>query len=399
MKGGSQEVASVVASLNQPDFDVIFKDWLHTVHRYPRAFDLKYESIVSILDFNPQVLFGYLGERERQICSDYTKKLCKFGFTIEEFQDSWEKKLKALKFATTLYLKEPNGLTQTKFYLKKGDSECRFNILNYLSPFWREVSSGDQEFHITLDLKVDEPKWNEPNQFYFKSNDEIIFMKRDDFWLAKRKGDIYTYQSARLVNDPFKITDNQTHFINIFGLILEYNEKDATVVVADLPNILGEYSRLSNCKFELTQSTSKKQKTRSPSITYINHSQTNEEVARCKILHRNLKMTSKNMKNIYPFWSNMANKVIGVVDYVDPIQAVMRTWDLKFAVLPCELRWSNNLMMVLPKREDEGKCLRFIAATEGELFVVIATTPSDQNSWYMFQITTKGVVFYRVICF
>jgi len=56
-------------------------------------------------------------------------------------------------------------------------------------------------------------------------------------------------------------------------------------------------------------------------------------------------------------------------------------------------------MMVLPKREDEGKCLRFIAATEGELFVVIATTPSDQNSWYMFQITTKGVVFYRVICF
>ena len=48
------------------------------------------------------------------------------------------------------------------------------------------------------------------------------------------------------------------------------------------------------------------------------------------------------------------------------------------------------------QQEEDGKCLKFTAATEGELFVVIATTPSDQNTWYIFQITTKGVIFYKV---
>ncbi len=111
-------------------------------------------------------------------------------------------------------------------------------------------------------------------------------------------------------------------------------------------------------------------------------------------------MKTKRIKNMDLFWIGLWHKVIGVVDYVDPIKAVVRTWDLKFAVLPCQVKWSNNLMMVLPKYNrpdaDEGKCLRFTAATEGELFVIIATTPSDQNTWYIFQITTKGVIFYRV---
>ena len=108
-------------------------------------------------------------------------------------------------------------------------------------------------------------------------------------------------------------------------------------------------------------------------------------------------MSTKNLKNLEPFWIKLWQKVVGVVDYVDPIQAVLRTWDLKYAVLPCQLKWSNNLMMVLSKEQESGKCLKFTAATEGELFVVIATTPSDQDTWYIFQITTKGVIFYKVI--
>ena len=71
------------------------------------------------------------------------------------------------------------------------------------------------------------------------------------------------------------------------------------------------------------------------------------------------------MKNFNKFWSVLYGKVIGVVDYVDPIKSVIRAWDLKFAVLPCQLKWSNNLMMVLPKKsKDEGKCLKFTAATK-----------------------------------
>lgn len=384
--------------MNQPDFSDSFIGWLKTVHTYPRAFDFKYESIVSILDINVPALFGYISERERRICTDYAKKYCKFGFTIEEFQKSWQNKLNALKFAITIYLKEPTGLSFTKFFIPKGDSECRFNILNYLSPSLTEILAGEQEFHITLNLNSDEDSsLVNNNEFYFRKNDEIIFMKRDDFWLAKRKNQIYTYQSARLLNEPFK-SSSKTNLINILGLILEYNEKDATLTVVDLNQILLEYSNRTECNFQLKGQNN----TNSPFISLKFNSSTSHSlkkrqsrVKHCKSVYKSLLMSTNNIKNLNPFWYGLWNKVVGVVDYVDPMYAVKATWDMKFAVLPCHLKWSNNLMMVLPRKEDSGKCLRFTAASEGEIFVVLATTPSDQSTWYIFQLTTKGVVFYR----
>jgi hypothetical protein len=129
----------------------------------------------------------------------------------------------------------------------------------------------------------------------------------------------------------------------------------------------------------------------------IRRENTDTNTNKCQSLLKSLRTNTRNIKNFDSFWSKLSERVVGIVDYVDPIQAAMRTWDLKFAVMPCQLRWSNNLMMVLNENgeQDDGKCLKFTAATEGELFVVIATTPSDQNTWYIFQITTKGVIFYK----
>ena len=410
VKGGSQEVAAIVANLNQPDFSETFIGWLKSVHKYPRGFDFKYESIVSILNINPRVLFASTAEKERQMCMEVSKTNCKFGFTLDEFEQKWYKILKSLQFAITIYLKEPNGLTLNKFFIKKGDNDCRFNIHNYLSPYWSEITSGNQEFHITFNFdiseQIDSNKSIAYNEFMFKNSEEIFFTKRDDFWLSKRKGDIYTYQSAKLLNDPFKIA-NDSKFINVFGLVLEYNEKDATVSVVNMSRILKNYSDQVECDFEIKNESSnnKTNKTINPyikwnreSVVSVSHSLKKRQIQtkKCKNIYKNLQMNARNIKNLNPFWIRLWQTVIGVVDYVDPIKAVIRTWDLKFAVLPCQLKWSNNLMMVLSKNEQDGKCLRFTAATEGELFIVIASTPSNQNTWYIFQITTKGVIFYRV---
>jgi len=209
----------------------------------------------------------------------------------------------------------------------------------------------------------------------------VFFIKRDEFWLAKRKGSAYTYESARLLTEPFKSTVASRKFVNILGLVLEYNEVDATVSVVDLNNVIAEYAVNVGCSFSLDNLADLQ----------------NLVTVDCGRILKTLRINLKNIKNLDNFWSNLKGKVIGVVDYVDPIKSVIRAWDLKYAVLPCQLKWSNNLMMVLPKTsKDEGKCLKFTAATEGELFLVIATTPSNQNTWYIFQITTKGVIFYRV---
>ena len=113
-------MAAIVANLGQPDFAESFIGWLESVHKYPRAFDLKYESIVSILDINVRTLFAQYALQEEEICADNMKKHCHFGFTLEEFEARWKKKLKALQFAITIYLKEPDGLTLNKFFIKKG---------------------------------------------------------------------------------------------------------------------------------------------------------------------------------------------------------------------------------------------------------------------------------------
>ena len=156
IRGGSQEVAAVVANMDQPDFSDSFIGWLQTVNKYPRAFDFKYESLVSILDINMALLFAYSANIERKVCNQFTQSKCKFGFTLDEFELKWRQKLAALKFAITIYLREPNGLTQTRLFIEKGNSDCRFNILNYLSPFWREITQSGQEFHVTFNLNADE---------------------------------------------------------------------------------------------------------------------------------------------------------------------------------------------------------------------------------------------------
>jgi hypothetical protein len=438
VKGGSQEVAAVVANMNQPDFSESFVGWLQTVHKYPRAFDFKFESIVSILDINVKNLFSYITEKEIKICNDIAKEFCHFGFTIDEFEKSWQKKLSALQFAITIYLKEPNGLRSTQFYIEKGTNECRFNILNYLSPFWSEIVNSEHEFHIAFNLNTDEPTSNQINsnisqpsvgEYYFKKSDQLYFMRREEFWLSKLKGQVYTYKSAKLLSEPFKRPSQKRNFINILGLVLEYNQRDATLSVVNISEIIEDYSNLTRCHFEIRGIQKKKPHKGSASLISENkilpyiaykpasssstgHSfkrsltrnisspshlfKRENRIKKCKRLHKALIINTRNVKNLNPFWIKYWHKVVGVIDYVDPIQAVMRTWDLKFAVLPCQLRWSNNLMMVLSRREQDGKCLKFTAATEGELFVVIASTPSNQQTWYTFQITIKGVVFYKV---
>lgn len=177
--------------MNQPDFSDTFVEWLRTVRDFPKAFDLKYESIASVLDLNVPILFGMTAETEKRVlCTPETVNKCEFGFTFEDFEESWRNKLKSLKLAITIYLKEPSGLTSSKFFIPKGSSECRFTILNYISPYWIELANEDakqQEFHLTMTLDKDEPA-AEHSESYFEKNDEIYFTKKEEFWLAKRKG-------------------------------------------------------------------------------------------------------------------------------------------------------------------------------------------------------------------
>jgi hypothetical protein len=374
---------------------------------FPKAFDFKYESIASILDINVKTLFTYTGGIDGKLCVETSTNKCEFGTTIAQFEDIWSQKLRALKFSITMYFKEKNGLTMTKFLIEKGDRDCRFNILNFLSPYWKEISAGGQEYRITFIDTIDETENNSNSshnhqELILRKSDEIIFMKREDFWLARHTGERFSYQSAKMLNEPFRSINKS--FINVFGLVLEYRESDAAVFVADMENIMNQFSLNTGCVFQQQQYLpnfkvqfklnsndvdNDEDFKRKRMIEHDNH------LAKCQNFLKIINWNIGSVQNYSPFYKTLWGKMVGIVDYVDPIQAVIRTWELPFAVLPCRLKWSNNLMMVLSK-DDDGKCLKFTVATEGEVFVVIASTPSNQKTWYTIHITTKGVILYRV---
>lgn len=175
MKGGSQEVAAIVANLNQPDFGDSFISWLRTVPIYPRAFDLKFESLASILDINIPSLFGDLHHRESIICGAD----CQLELTVSELEYKWKRRLDALKFAITVYLKEPHGLAgSNRFVIEKGDPECRFNIVNYLSPKWTELTSGEQEFHVSFHVSEENSIGLDFAAEFGFFDDQVFFTKR-----------------------------------------------------------------------------------------------------------------------------------------------------------------------------------------------------------------------------
>ncbi len=307
-----------------------------------------------------------------------------------------------------------------KFLISKADSECRFNVLNFLAPYWSEISSEDTEYRITITMESGQfvnLTQSLPEELRFNKGDEIYIFKKDDFWISRRKDKKFSYESYKRIDELFKSL-NRT-FINVYGLILEYQESSALLTVTDMTSVIREYSFDTSCDFDYRFMDSKDGNSTTPAV-YLNFDAQSEDfvnykrsvgtrlvfnrLAQCQSLLKFISLNIESVRNFLPFWRAKWGEVIGIVDYVDPIQSAIRTWNLPFAVVPCRLKWSNKMMIVLPdlpdddsdNRDDTGRCLKFTIATDGEVFVVIATTPSNQLTWYTLHITTKGVIFYRV---
>ena len=65
-----------------------------------------------------------------------------------------------------------------------------------MPPYWTEIISGKQEFHITFNFNEDEQldANRQQNKFIFVKTDEVFFVKRDEFWLQSEKA-LYTHMN------------------------------------------------------------------------------------------------------------------------------------------------------------------------------------------------------------
>jgi hypothetical protein len=91
----------------------------------------------------------------------------------------------------------------------------------------------------------------------------------------------------------------------------------------------------------------------------------------------------------------LKNMRIAKVSYVNVLQGIQKAADIKYFIIPCNLDWSSANSRRFAISLKHGKCLRFIASSYGDIFVVFATNPNNQNTWYFVQISSYGVAFYR----
>ena len=92
------------------------------------------------------------------------------------------------------------------------------------------------------------------------------------------------------------------------------------------------------------------------------------------------------------------NVKVAQVSYVNVLQGIHKAVGKRFFIMPCNLDWNSANNRRFSVTFNQGKCLKFIASSYGDIFVVFATNPQDEWTWYTLQISSYGVALYKV-CF
>ena len=92
----------------------------------------------------------------------------------------------------------------------------------------------------------------------------------------------------------------------------------------------------------------------------------------------------------------LRNTRIAKASYVNILQGIEKASKNRFFIMPCNLDWSSANSRKFTVTLNHGKCLRFIASSYGDIFVVFATNPHNEWTWYFLQISSYGVALYKV---
>ena len=95
----------------------------------------------------------------------------------------------------------------------------------------------------------------------------------------------------------------------------------------------------------------------------------------------------------------LKNMRVAQVSYVNILQGIEKAFKDRFFIMPCNLDWSTANSRRFTVSLKYGKCLKFVASSFGDIFVVFATNPNNEWTWYFIQISSYGVALYKVCIF
>eukprot|EP00058_Branchiostoma_floridae_P011904 XP_002597392.1 hypothetical protein BRAFLDRAFT_69323 [Branchiostoma floridae] len=346
-------------------FQETFLEWLKSIPAYPKPIDMFMGTMSELLNLNFKMLFPFdvedaadgcfsknlLTEEEtmrkyyevpvlvddgNETTTVNEKRYCEDS-TISQFQQSMDQKRLALERAIAIYMEE-GPIPTTDFHLSGGKPGCQTDLLSVKGgdsgvshPSWLDLINGDT-YKIFFDLKRDV-------NYKIRRSSEALVVYSDGRWNCHAPEDtLHVYDSY--LNGGSGNTDNKK--VSCYGFVMTYDESNGKMVV-----------------------------------TEDDYKATIKELGR------------------YSLRPNTVNSIVARVEYVSPLEHSQSSSSALASIMeaPCEVKWSNSYQ--IKPAEVGGKCLYFVAASAGDIFVVFSAIPRDKTTWYHLQISFQGVALYK----
>eukprot|EP00058_Branchiostoma_floridae_P001425 XP_002586913.1 hypothetical protein BRAFLDRAFT_105135 [Branchiostoma floridae] len=332
IEGGDQKVGAIVADFYTTGFKDTFLEWLKSIPSYPKPIEMFMGTLSELLNLNFKMLFPFDMSDAADGC--FSKNYCEDS-SITEFQLSMDKKRLALERAIAVYMEE-GPVPTTDFSLPGGKPGCQTDLLT--------VKGGDSG--------VSHPSWldlinGETYKIFFdlkmdinykiKRSTEAFVVYSEGRWNCHHPDEtLHVYNSYS--NGGSGNTANKK--VSCFGFVMTYDERTGKLFVT-----------------------------------------VDDRIASSKVIR------SVSYK--------LVNKVVARVEFVSPLEHSQSSSSALASILeaPCEVKWSNSYQ--IKPSEEGGRCLYFVAASDGDIFVVFAAIPRDKTTWYHLQISFQGVALYK----
>ncbi|CAH1247884.1 Hypp8046 [Branchiostoma lanceolatum] len=363
IEGGDQKVAAIVADFYTANFKETFSEWLKSVPAYPKAIDFFMGTMSELLNLNFKLLFPFEIDDAADGCFSknlltedgtgrkyYTvselvevgnetvpveeKRYCDDS-SIEEFQTSMDQKRLALERAIAVYMEE-GPIPTTDFHLDGGKPGCQTEAL--------VVKGGE--------AGVTHPSWIElingdTYKIFFdlpedlddniKRDTEAFVTYAENRWSCYAPGsNPHGYDSH--VNGGSG--DSKNKKVSCFGFVMSYKEESGKLYVTE----------------------------------------------------DDLKASIKLLGDLP---RSVVGLIVGRTEFVSPLEHSQSNSGALASIVeaPCTVKWSNSYQ--IKPAEYGGRCLYFIAASSGDIFVVFSAIPRDKTTWYHIQISYQGVALYK----
>jgi hypothetical protein len=100
-QGGDYNIGKLITKLESQHVGDTLTSWLKSIPKKPKAFKLKMRPINELLDINVKSIF--MQSATSDICQRTETRKCTFGTTMNEFQESFDRRRKSLEFAIELF--------------------------------------------------------------------------------------------------------------------------------------------------------------------------------------------------------------------------------------------------------------------------------------------------------